>query len=951
MKLISTTRRRRGGKVSNLIGSPPIQTGTTSQQSATAAGTSSTSSTGAAPLQSGSQNQSAVSNLIGSPPMQTGSSDHRTRDTLAATGAAGAGVAGYEAHKHHGEQAGTQGQSSVSNLIGSPPMQTGSSSTAPSQLSSNTSANTTRGQSSVSDMIGTSPMQSGSRSGIQQGSTQSSSLPSQTQTEPQHHYGRDAALATGATGAGVAAYEAHKHHGENEAARSQPATSDLIGAPPMQAGSSSVSRNQPTSTSTHAAMQSSTLPTQTQAEPQHHYGRDAAVATGASGAGLAAYEAEKRHRENEAARTQPTYSAAPTTTAPAATQSTSRTTQAQAEPQHHYGRDATLATGAGAAAYEAEKHHSEKEAARTQPTSNIGTTSSSSQGSSATEPTQGLERVSTGPAPRTIGPHDKDWKNVLDPRVRPEPALMRQDMPEQQTTSHKGRDTAAIAGVGAAGAAAYEADKHHKAKETVEEEDSEKKKGGLVGLLHRNKDHDNEVSPETRLQAKREQDAALASAGLVSNPEKHHRAKETVEEEDGEKKKGGLLGLLHRKKDNEDEPTSHKGRDATAVAGVGAAAYEADKHHKAREAEAVRPQQVQRVEDTHTTRHHDDEGKKGGLLGALHRNKDNETEPRSHDGRDATAVAGVGAAGLTAYEADKHHKQREAERAQAQPSVQGTHITHHQDDEVKKGGLLGTLHRNKDQEDHPKSHDGRDATAAAGVGAAGLTAYEADKHHKQREAERAQQQPITRAEETHATHHHEDEGKKGGLLGFLHRDKDKHEAEKAEKAEEKSQHHYGRDATAAGALGAGAYEADKHHKEREQAAAYPASQSGTAGALNQQSQQSQHHYGRDATAAGGVAALGAGAYEAEKHHKEREQAAAYPASQSGTAGALNQQSQQSQHHYGRDATAAEALQPLELVRTKLKSITKSTSGRQRILLRSLALLVLSISPPAPILAY
>jgi hypothetical protein len=126
-----------------------------------------------------------------------------------------------------------------------------------------------------------------------------------------------------------------------------------------------------------------------------------------------------------------------------------------------------------------------------------------------------------GPAPNTAGPHKQDWLNKLDPRVNANPDQL-------QSTGHgplkvtEGHDAAAVGAVGGAGA--YEAGKHHHGTES-----------GIGGT------------------------SSTTTAGPHSS-NLANKADPTVDSD--------------RSKDH------HYGRDAGIAGGVGAAAYEADKHHK-----------------------------------------------------------------------------------------------------------------------------------------------------------------------------------------------------------------------------------------------------------------------------------------------------------------------------------------------------------------------------------
>ncbi|KAK4550423.1 hypothetical protein LTR36_000001, partial [Oleoguttula mirabilis] len=175
--------------------------------------------------------------------------------------------------------------------------------------------------------------------------------------QPKHHYGRDAAIGGGAGAAGVGAYELSKNHGDNLASTNlseDPSSSQYTGG-----------HHYPN----QKAREELGAPSEA---PQHHYGRDAAVAGGAGAAGVGAYEVTKDHGDTGPAtkttgphssnianvvdpRVQPDMSKAKTDSA-----------QAAEKDQHHYGRDAAVAGGAGAVgvgAYEATKGRGEENAA------------------------------------------------------------------------------------------------------------------------------------------------------------------------------------------------------------------------------------------------------------------------------------------------------------------------------------------------------------------------------------------------------------------------------------------------------------------------------------------------------------------------------------------------------------------------------------------------------------
>ena len=186
------------------------------------------------------------------------------------------------------------------------------------------------------------------------------------------------------------------------------------------------------------------------------------------------------------------------------TGTSARDTLPAEQSKHHYGRDAALAGGAGAAgagAYELGKGHND-----------------------------------TGPASKTIGPHDSNLANVMDPRVRPDAdKLLKSGQSnvanEPAKEHHYGRDATVAGGAGAAGLGAYEATKHHN--ENTAPLAQDQASTGHHGHHEHNKLH-KEDKHEKELEKAREKEAAKAS-------------------DHGEKKEGFLHKILH---------PGHKDKDA-----------------------------------------------------------------------------------------------------------------------------------------------------------------------------------------------------------------------------------------------------------------------------------------------------------------------------------------------------------------------------------------------------
>jgi hypothetical protein len=130
-----------------------------------------------------------------------------------------------------------------------------------------------------------------------------------------------------------------------------------------------------------------------------------------------------------------------------------------------------------------------------------------------------------------------------------------------------------------------------------------------------------------------------------------------------------------------DGKSHHLGRDTVVAGGVGAAAYEADKHH--RKDEIAQPTAGQSTIHPSTTT----TGPRSSAVGA-------DTSKDHHYGRDAAVAGGVGGA---AYEAEKHHK-HDKDLTQAERDAKKEHKhelkeekKHKHEEKEKKGGLLGFL--------------------------------------------------------------------------------------------------------------------------------------------------------------------------------------------------------------------------------------------------------------------
>jgi hypothetical protein len=328
----------------------------------------------------------------------------------------------------------------------------------------------------------------------------------------------------------------------------------------------------------------------TQPEDKHHYGRDAAVVGGTGAAGYGAYEAAKgydQHRSTQPSASMPEQRYDPTTTG---THDPSQTSQ------HHYGRDAALAGGAGATGAGLMAHE------RNQPS-----------------------QLPTSQQPRGLENKQPTTHQRYDPQQVQDP-----------NQHHDKRNAAAAAGLGAAagagGAYAYS---------NQQEKEAEKER------LAQQKAHDKELEHQ-----RKEQQKELERKQKEEQKAFEHKQKE-IEKEHAKEKKHHDKVIAAEEKAHEKEVEKEQAKRQHEVE------KEQERQRKAAEAEELRRREA--AERQHPEE--EEEGKKKhGLFGFLHRNKDKkdkettaETSPRhSREYASTGAATGAAAGGAATYEGSEH---------------------------------------------------------------------------------------------------------------------------------------------------------------------------------------------------------------------------------------------------------------------------------------------------------
>ena len=475
--------------------------------------------------------------------------DHNYGRDAALTGASGAGL--YEAEKHHrGNQANPATSSTTSGVSGS------------QGRDHHIGRDAALTGASGAGLYEAEKHHRGNQANPATSSTTSGVSGSQGRD---HHIGRDAAL-TGASGAGL--YEAEKHHRGNESNLAASTTTSGVGGqspygsevdPRIDSARSGMSRDQSAISSAGSGHQ------------HHQYKRDAGL-VGAGG--LGAYEAEKRigssNRSDLAATPQDQLAGSghQPATATGSSPYPSSGYGSGSQPQsgydtekghhtgHHTGRDAALVGGAGIGAGALAGHeHSQRDTAGygNEPYQNTPQAHHTGRDTAALG--------GTGAGIGALASNERSQRDATSYGTEP--------LQDTSRKHHTGRDAAIVGGAaGAGGLAEHEYSK--KDAEKLQKEHVKEEKA-------LEKEHSKEVKHHNKELAKEEK----AHEKAIENSEKKHEKaieKDEKKQEHGEKKHGGLLGFLHRDKPDKElkdeearrQAATHPGRGEEMAAGAGA---------------------------------------------------------------------------------------------------------------------------------------------------------------------------------------------------------------------------------------------------------------------------------------------------------------------------------------------------------------------------------------------
>ncbi|KAH9870145.1 hypothetical protein J1614_007067 [Plenodomus biglobosus] len=605
-------------------------------------------------------------------------------------------------------------------------------------------------------------------------------------SDSQHHLGRDAGTLGGAAVGGAALHHSLQHNDAPELGSA---------AHPHEASHSSITTSSPSQQSSNvtAPLASSTTASSHGLFP----GDNKFYGTAGAPAPIAGHTTQHQQPASE-------LGSAPTSAANAVS---------EGETDNHYGRNAGIA-GAGAlgaaGVYAATRDDGTNRDlySNTTPPSNTGLASGTGPMSAT-----GLE---TGPATKTIGQHSSNIANVLDPRNKPDPALQKShgntgphhsdtfnhldpkvDAKAAQQGHHYGRDTAMVGGAGATGYGALEAIQAYgdhrmtqpSASMTEQRYDpiapGAKAPSPVAPKSEYNYNdpviHSNVNRTESDMQSHTGNNAALgglAGAGLVGA--------------------GAYAGSKHA--DNSHQLPLHQNQDVASSAQVGSAGQSSYQHatHDAYPSHSTHQASypVQGTSPSSYPTQGTIAPQNAQVLGSTSQQPYDATRDpsdQSHDKRNAALLGAGGAAavGGGAYalsQQDDREQARLAEREQERLKKEA----HDRDKEQHK--------LSKEQHKHDKEVHKHDQAVAA---------HEKEQHHVQKEQEKEQKRLSKEQHEREKEAEKAEKEKKGGLLGFLHRDKSKKERssnspESSPRASRDSPRHSKEYAAGTGTLGAGA---------------------------------------------------------------------------------------------------------------------------------------------------
>ena len=230
--------------------------------------------------------------------------------------------------------------------------------------------------------------------------------------------------------------------------------------------------------------------------------------------------------------------------------------QSAASKDHHYGRDVALGAGIGGVAYEAEKHHGRDHPATT---------------STPQDQLAGSGHQYEALHPNPDRPHQIGHELHIGDNVSTGGADHANERSLQDPVHHSRRAEETLAGGAAAGELAHH--ERFKKEKALQKEHAKEERALEKEHAKEIKQHDKALAKEEKAlekdQKTHEKERAKHLAAIEKDQKKHehdkheHDKHKKEQEHDGEKKKHGLLGFLHRDKPDKELKEDEAARKAS----------------------------------------------------------------------------------------------------------------------------------------------------------------------------------------------------------------------------------------------------------------------------------------------------------------------------------------------------------------------------------------------------
>lgn len=373
------------------------------------------------------------------------------------------------------------------------------------------------------------------------------------------------------------------------------------------------------------------------------------------------------------------------------------------DKEHHYGRNAALAGGAGAAGYGAYQYS--KDRSETDPASTLTSQPSAGAANTYVEP----QTTSRTTAPTSSAPHQSGSLNKADPRVASDPyaSQQQQKLVEDDKDHHYGRNAALAGGAGAAGAAGYSALQSDREDTGPASKTIGPHKSNVANIV------DPRVQPEPE-KMKEHTTSGPWQSDTLNKMDPKVESDPNKADVKAHGYASGVPTQPQRQQPIDEDKDHHYGRNAAAAGGAGAAGAAAYGAYDQREQEKLAKEQAKEQEklakeQEKQAQHDAKEQAKEQEKQAKHDAKEQDKKAK-HDAKEADKQAKH-----DAQEAEKARKKEEEKQAKEQEKLDKQHAKDQEKAEEKRLKEQEKLEkeRSKEQEKLEKEKEKENAKLAA----------------------------------------------------------------------------------------------------------------------------------------------------------------------------------------------------------------------------------------------